>query len=94
MSQAIRTAKMNIHPSFYENKKGEKVFQTDIFNPQTVALEVSPDSKQAPDQIKAILENCFENGIEAEIDFSPTKDRWGNEKFIIYDVKPLPKKIG
>lgn len=93
MSQ-IRTAKMNIHPSFYENKEGEKVFQTEIFNPQTVALDISADAKQPVEQIKAVLENCFENGIEAEIDFSPTKDRWGNEKFIIYDVKPLPKKIG
>lgn len=94
MTQSIRTAKMNVHPSFYVNKRNETVFQTEVFNPQTIALVISPDAKQPPDQIKAILENCSENGIEVEIDFTPTKDRFGNEKFFVYDVKPLPKKIG
>lgn len=92
MSISIRTAKMNIHPTFYVNKHDQKVFQTDILTPQTVALEISPDAKSSPEQIKAVMEHSAENGIELEIDFSPVKDRFGNEKFVIYDVKPLPKK--
>lgn len=93
MSVAVRTAKMNIHPEYYDSSKnGNRYFQTQIFNPQTISLEVSPDAKQPVDQIKAVIQNCADNGIELEIDFSPVKDRFGNEKFVIYDVKPLPKK--
>lgn len=95
MSVAIRTAKMNIHPEYYDSSKnGNRYYSTQIFNPQTVSLEVSPDAKQTPEQIKAVLDHSADNGIELEIDFSPVKDRFGNEKFVIYDVKPLPKKAG
>lgn len=94
MSLSIRTAKMSINPEYYDSEKKGRMFQCQIFNPQTIALEVSPDAKQPPEQLKAVLSNAHENGIECEIDFSATKDRWGNEKFVIYDVKPLPKKQG
>ena len=94
MSVAIRTAKMNIHPEYYDStKNGQRYFQTQIFNPQTISLEVSPDAKQPVEQIKAVIQHSADNGIELEIDFSPVKDRFGNEKFVIYDVKPLPKKV-
>lgn len=95
MSVAIRSAKMNIHPEYYDStKNGNRFFNTTIFNPQQISLEVSPDAKQPVEQIKAIIANCADNGIELEIEFSPVKDRFGNEKFVIYDVKPLPKKAG
>lgn len=94
MSVAIRTAKMNIHPEYYDStKNGQRYFQTQIFNPQTISLEISPDAKQPVEQIKAVIQHSADNGIELEIDFSPVKDRFGNEKFVIYDVKPLPKKV-
>lgn len=93
MSVSVRTAKMTIHPEYYDSaKSGKRGYQTQIFNPQTISLDISPEAKQTPVQIKAILDNCADNGIEVEIDFSPVKDRFGNEKFVIYDVKPLPKK--
>lgn len=93
MTVSIRTAKMNIHPEYYDSSKnGNRYYNTQIFNPQTISLEVSPDAKQPSDQIKAIIENCADNAIELEIDFTPVKDRFGNEKFVIYDVRPLQKK--
>lgn len=92
MSQSIRTAKMNIHPKFYDGKNG-RTFQTDIFTPQTISLDISPDGKLPSEQIKAILASSFENGIECEIEFSTAKDNWGKEKFFVYDVKPIPKKL-
>lgn len=86
---SIRTAKMNVHPSSYTNDKGVTSFSCEVFEPVRHRFAFSPDGMMPIEQMKSVLTKAQEEGNEVEIEFS--QGQYGN--FMIYNVKPLPKKV-
>jgi len=85
---AIRTAKMNVHPSSYTNEKGTS-FSCEVFEPVRHRFNFSPDGLLPVEQMKSVLAKAEQEGTEVEIEF--TQGAYGN--FTLYNVKPLPKKL-
>ena len=87
MSISMRTAKMNVHPQYYEGKHG-LVFSCDVVEPKNYRMNISPETGLVK-QHELALRNCADNGQEVEIEYAQTTDNWGKQSFVIYSVKPL-----
>lgn len=85
---SIRTAKMNVHPSSYTNDKGVTSYSCEVFEPVRHRFAFSSDAMPV-EQMKSVLTKAEQEGCEVEIEFS--QGQYGN--FMIYNVKPLPKKV-
>ncbi|AQV16592.1 hypothetical protein [Acinetobacter pittii] len=85
--------KRTIFPTVYRTEKDgkERAFlSTTVLSP--VKYNLTPMAGMMPvEQIQAILEECADNGQEAEIEFTEASGKFGSQ-MQIFSVKPLPKK--
>lgn len=89
MSLTISTAKMNVFPSYYDGKNG-RVYNCQIMQPVQHNIELSPQGKKPVEQMKAMLEKAKEEGLEVELDYTQSVNRFGIT-LIVYDVNFIKK---
>lgn len=92
MAINVRTAKSTIYPKVSEGKNGKKYFSTEIMEPVTYDIEFSPEGGNNPKQMEAVFEQCSNDGIELDIEYSLKNGRFG-QSYVIYDVKPVSKNV-
>lgn len=92
MNVSVRTSNTTIYPVVGKSKDGTKTYcSTEIMEPKQYNIEFSPDGGNNPKQMESIFEQCANQGIEVEINYSLKNGHWG-QVFVVYELKPKDKK--
>lgn len=93
MSLQVTFNTRTISPTMSLSKDGDKeYYNATVFEPIRYGLSIS-DMSPNPDQLKAVLKDCAEKGIDCEIEYNQVQ-RGNFKSFEVFSVKPLPKAKG
>lgn len=92
MSVSVRTSNTTIYPVAHPSKDGDRMYySTEIMEPKNYNIEFSPDGGNNPKQMQAVFEQCANEGVEVDINYSLKNGRFG-QVFVVYDIKPIKPK--
>lgn len=93
VSVRTRTSNLTIYPTVSHSQDGKRTYyKTEIIEPKEYAIEFSPDGGNNPKQMQAIYEQCANDGVEVDINYSLKNGRFG-QIFVVYDIKPVSTKL-
>lgn len=95
LKNSINTDTFSPLDNSYTNKEGKYVeqYSTTVLVAIEHRLILNPVGEQSLEQMNAVLKQCSQNSQQVELQYQANgRDRFGNNSYSVFSVKPIAKK--